>query len=235
MNAVLKHPIDFEAYGAAELKAVARSHLSRALAAGSGAWVMAFLVLAMVLARVVPAPPVVIDKLPPGPTTVVMPRIHFPDPTGVAPSAKKWGEVKPVEVQPRIPLDNAWPKPGDVPATSTGLTGGGEPPVTPGPDREGTVDDPTVWTPHEVEPLVLSQVKPDYPEIAKQAGVEGDVLLRVLVGRDGSVVKALVARSVVMLDEAALDGIRRWKFSPALQNGHPVAVWVGIKVHFSLH
>jgi protein TonB len=44
-----------------------------------------------------------------------------------------------------------------------------------------------------------------------------------------------VRRSVPLLDGAALDAVSRWRFTPALNNGRPVRVWVAIPVRFSLH
>jgi TonB family protein len=88
---------------------------------------------------------------------------------------------------------------------------------------------------YEVAPVAVQKVVPDYPAIAQQAGIEGTVKLLVLVGRDGHVADATVQTSIPMLDDAALSAVRRWRFSPALSSGHPVAVWIALPVTFTLH
>src|SRR5438105_4181164 len=77
----------------------------------------------------------------------------------------------------------------------------------------------------------------DYPEIAKQAGVEGWVLVHVLVGRDGRIVDVRLdeRRHVPMLDESALAAARQFVFEAATSNAHPVAAWVDVPFHFTLH
>jgi TonB family protein len=84
-------------------------------------------------------------------------------------------------------------------------------------------------------PEVESRVAPGYPEIARRAGVEGTVLIQALVGRDGLVKDARVTKSIPMLDSAAIEAVRRWRFSPARARGEPVAVWVAVPVRFRLH
>ncbi len=68
------------------------------------------------------------------------------------------------------------------------------------------------------------------------AGIEGKVVVLVLVGQNGNVIDSRVARSsgTESLDEAALEWAYRNKFSPAIQNGRPVAVWATYEVEFVL-
>ncbi|UCE01427.1 MAG: energy transducer TonB [Candidatus Latescibacterota bacterium] len=87
----------------------------------------------------------------------------------------------------------------------------------------------------EVYPQLVQMDAPRYPELAREAGVAGEVLVRVLVGRDGLVRDAVVIRSVPMLDAAALAAARTAVFKPALQSGTPVAVWIVIPIRFELH
>jgi protein TonB len=86
----------------------------------------------------------------------------------------------------------------------------------------------------EKEPELVDMRTPGYPEIARDAGIEGEVLVRVLVGSDGNVKDAVVVQSVFGLDEAARDAARTAVFKPALQQGHPVAVWVVVPIEFRL-
>jgi protein TonB len=86
-------------------------------------------------------------------------------------------------------------------------------------------------------PQVLKQVKPQYPRRAKADGIEGLVLVRVIIGTDGRIEPehTRVIRSVPGLDAAAMSAVSQWRFSPALgQQGRPVRVIVEIPVQFSL-
>lgn len=74
-----------------------------------------------------------------------------------------------------------------------------------------------------------------YPEVARRAGIEGKVVVRVLVDGNGRVKKAVVQSSEShMLDAAAIDAIKKTVFTPAIQNGKPVICWVSIPIQFSL-
>jgi protein TonB len=87
---------------------------------------------------------------------------------------------------------------------------------------------PYVYTPvktYEIteEPEVLSEVKAEMPEEAKRAGVQGTVILRVEVQKDGAVRKVRVVKGLGYgLDEAALEAMKKFKFKPAKVNGQPV-------------
>lgn len=87
---------------------------------------------------------------------------------------------------------------------------------------------------HEVAPVLLHAPKPDYPELAEQAGVDGTVLVRAFVGVDGRVTRAELLKSVPLLDAAALDTALRMRFRPAEVSGRPVAVWVSVPIRFTL-
>ncbi|MET0402609.1 MAG: energy transducer TonB [Cystobacter sp.] len=86
-------------------------------------------------------------------------------------------------------------------------------------------------------PRVLQQIQPRYPRTARSDGIEGLVLVRVIIGVDGRIEpgSARVVRSVPALDEAAMSAVSQWRFSPALgHKGRPVRVIVEIPVQFSL-
>jgi TonB family protein len=87
----------------------------------------------------------------------------------------------------------------------------------------------------EPEPLVPIGQLVVYPEVARHSGLEGVVLLRVLIGTDGSVDSVIVERSDYdIFKKAALDAIKRAKFTPAMQNGKPLKVWTDEKLNFKL-
>lgn len=73
---------------------------------------------------------------------------------------------------------------------------------------------------------------PHYPEDARAAGIKGSVVTELVIDPAGNVVDAKVVRSVPMLDQAALDAVRTWKFAPTLVNGQPVPVRMNMTVNF---
>ena len=77
---------------------------------------------------------------------------------------------------------------------------------------------------------------PRYPAAARALGLEGIVVLSVLVRRDGHVDDARVAASsgATMLDEAALAAVRKWRFEPATRGGHAVESVVEVPMKFAL-
>lgn len=82
-------------------------------------------------------------------------------------------------------------------------------------------------------PGVISKVPPRYPASARKAGIEGTVMVEALVGKDGRVKDIRIVKSIPMLDESAMDAVRKWVFKPALLRNKPVAVWVAVPVRFS--
>jgi len=89
-------------------------------------------------------------------------------------------------------------------------------------------------TPPSYDPAeVLSHAK--YPPMARQNGIEGDVVILVLVGKDGSLSKPTVVRSDNKLfDAAATDAVMASTFKPAIQNKVPIKAWVNVTVKFKL-
>lgn len=86
-------------------------------------------------------------------------------------------------------------------------------------------------------PDFVSFVKPEYPSIARQAGLEGTVVVKALVDKNGAVRDAKVAKSsgYAALDNAAIDTAFKNTFTPGIQNGYPVACWVTYRVEFKLN
>ncbi|MFZ5980787.1 MAG: energy transducer TonB [Candidatus Zixiibacteriota bacterium] len=92
------------------------------------------------------------------------------------------------------------------------------------------------FVPVETLPEMVYEVKPEYPRLAKQAGLEAELWMRVLVGKQGKVLDAVVHKSSGMtaFDEAALQAAYKNKFKPAIQNHVPFLCWVSYKVEFTL-
>lgn len=74
----------------------------------------------------------------------------------------------------------------------------------------------------ERPPVPVLTVSPVYPEAARVAGVRGVVIVSFTIGVDGTVTDAWVERSIPLLDQAALDSVKQWRFEPALSGGVPV-------------
>lgn len=124
------------------------------------------------------------------------------------------------------------PGSGSTPPTSAGALEGVRPFVA------STDDPPADGVQYAEEfPNVVQCREPRYPDLAREAGVEGTVRVLVLVGLDGRVRRAMIAPggSVPMLDEAALEAARSCVFTPALADHHPVRVWISRQYRFRLH
>jgi TonB family protein len=91
-----------------------------------------------------------------------------------------------------------------------------------------------VWT--EVDAELIYSVTPEYPRLAKEAEIEGRVVIQALVGKNGDVLDAFVfaGSGSDLLDAAALAVAWKYKYRPAVQNGLPVAIWVSYTVEFKL-
>jgi protein TonB len=84
-------------------------------------------------------------------------------------------------------------------------------------------------------PSKLNNVPPNYPQMAKQARVEGTVILEATISPDGRVTDVKVLRGIPLLDNSAVDAVRQWKYSPTLLNGTPVPVVMTVTVNFRLN
>ena len=83
-------------------------------------------------------------------------------------------------------------------------------------------------------PTKIKDVTPVYPAAAKSAHVAGVVIVEATIAGDGKVIDAKVLRSVPMLDQAALDAVRQWEYTPTLLNGAPVPVVITVTINFKL-
>jgi TonB family protein len=111
---------------------------------------------------------------------------------------------------------------GDGPGLGPGSGGG----TGGGPYRPGSGVEP---------PVVLREVRPTYTETARQRGISGEVVLEIVVLRDGTVGRVRVLNGLGGgLDEKAIEAVRQWKFDPARLRGTPVDVMVEVAVEFKL-
>lgn len=106
--------------------------------------------------------------------------------------------------------------------------------------KEKVVEEKTVYQSFEVEKapecVNLSQVRASmhYPEIAREAGMEGRVTVKVLVGPDGNVLKVGSVSGPDVFHDEVRDKANDLQFTPGLQNGKPVKVWVTVPFNFKL-
>jgi protein TonB len=137
-----------------------------------------------------------------------------------------------VEITPEV-LDTSFeqaPVVGGVPGGVVGGIVGGLPEAPPPPPPAepvrvgGNIKPPTKTT----------DVRPQYPPIAQSARVQGVVIIEAVIGPDGRVQDARVLRSIPLLDQAALDAVKQWVFTPTLLNNVPVPVIMTVTVQFTL-
>ncbi len=81
---------------------------------------------------------------------------------------------------------------------------------------------------------IITQTKPTYPSEARRLGIEGDVTLDVLVGRDGKVRNVKVVKGVPSLNFAAVAAVQQWRYSPLLVNGVATENTAQVTVQFKL-
>jgi protein TonB len=145
-------------------------------------------------------------------------KVPIPDPTPDEPEPIR--EPEP-EIEPE-------PLPPDVEF----VIGVPEPPPPSGPllAGVGNVSNPIL--------IPESKVDPEYPELARVARLEGNVILQAIIHDDGTVGEIEVLRTNrpnMGFEEAAMEAVSQWRYKPALQNGRPVEVYFTVFVNFTLH
>jgi len=91
------------------------------------------------------------------------------------------------------------------------------------------------FVPYEEAPEAIFLAEPDYPEMARQAGITAEVWVNVLVDKEGNVRDAIIEKSSVEgigFEEKAIESAMKGKWTPALQNNQPVACWVAYRIDF---
>jgi len=102
------------------------------------------------------------------------------------------------------------------------------------------VEKPKITTPQRVrvsqgilEGSLLHKVAPVYPLLARQAHMQGAVVLQAVIAKDGSIEKLQVIQGQTLLTDAAVEAVKKWKYKPYLLNGEPVEVETTITVNFT--
>jgi protein TonB len=234
---------EFMPYGAPELLDARESHLASALASASLLALAAFLVALPLtpLLRSLPSrepaiepPNIIIDDFP---TPTLVPPLPK-KPSGPASSAASAGIVVPVPPAAAPPEDLEWADHAAGPPGPPASGASGEPEVRdPGPTAVEVIPVRGVHQDVDELPVPVMQFKPEYPSFARDAGIEGLVVVDVLIGTNGHVLRAerVGEYSVPMLDPTALEAARRWTFRPAISGGRAVPYWYRIPFRFVLH
>jgi len=141
--------------------------------------------------------------------------------------------------RPAVELES---KPPDEPTSETSpevqIVPGGPQMVPGGPASPSTIRPEELPQADQVAhpPEIVTYVVPDYPAKAREEGIEGRVLLMVVIDESGKVEEDVqVEDSIPMLDRAAIDAVHRWSFTPARdEHGIPVRVQMEVPVPFVL-
>ncbi len=182
-----------------------------------------------VRAAAVPPPPPVAIRPASTPSSALRPDSAPLAPT-TAPSAITPETAAPSAVigPPGVETSNGLPP--DAGGLSTGLPPSIPPPPVPakpaGPVRAGDLP---------IAPHKVVDARPIYPEIARAARVEGTVVMEAVLDPSGRVTQLRIIKSVPLLDQAAAEAVRQWRYSPSTYGGHPVSVLMTITIRFTLN
>lgn len=221
-----------------------RSHLTGSLPVSIVVHLVVLMVLVVIpLANIVlPIPIVNADPyvkaapMPPPPPVVVQSRAAAApvttQPSNGAPT------TPPETIRPELastpqfatidPIDGALP-------AGLGVVGSVAPPVAPSaPEPPKPQSGPVRAAQLPELPRKTVDVRPLYPEVARLAHIEGTVVLEAVLDTSGRVTQLKVIKSVSLLDQAALEAVRQWRYTPSLYGGRPVSVLMTVTVRFTL-
>ena len=152
----------------------------------------------------------------------------------------------------KIPQKVQMIKEEDAPPPDTSMAGvvGGVPGGVPGGQMGGVIGGiisstpvavPHVATPQRVrvslgvsQGLLIKKVQPNYPPLARQARIQGTVLLQAEISKDGTIENLRLINGHPMLAPAAIEAVKQWRYRPYMLNGEPVAVETQVQVNFTL-
>ncbi len=149
--------------------------------------------------------------------------IEIPDQITVPPPPKE-------EAKPQIPTEIQPSEAATAEETiaSTELDIEAPPELPPAPTRT------EYFTAYDTPPQVIRQVPPEYPELAKMSELEGVVMVQIGVDEFGNVQEARVLQGIEGLNDAAIEAVMQWKFTPAKQRDVPVPVRIVVPIRFVL-
>ncbi|MEO5820757.1 MAG: energy transducer TonB [Vicinamibacteraceae bacterium] len=226
----------------------------RAGRAAGGTLAVSIVAHALVLAAVIVVPLLAKDALPDLPWNESVPvsvRDVMPPPPAPAPPIDRTRSTTPQPTQNAAPVEpqdgirdevehplttnfTVGVDPATFDGVPDGLVGGTgdavpQPPTPPPPAPQKPVRVTSINMPAKIHDLA-----PIYPAIAQKANIEGIVIIEAVIAVDGSVRDARVLKSVALLDRAALDAVKQWRYAPTRLNGVAVPVIVTVTVQFRL-
>jgi protein TonB len=169
-----------------------------------------------------PPRPVISRPKPPSSHSIPVPVVDEP----------VFDSTKVVFDEPQFPVTG-------IPGFDTNLVDSGFPAGDTG-ISAGLQDPPwLIFVSREMDPIPLDiNPNPDYPEMARRAGMEGKVIVWVKVDTEGNVIEYHVENAKpagLGFEDAVLKVIPHWKFTPAIQQNHPIAVWVSVPFRFKVN
>src|ERR1700756_2956144 len=222
--------------------------------------IISFAIQIMIVGVMVLIPLIFTEALPKG-TTLFMLVAPPPPPPPPPPAAAPVRVVKQVQTDiingelrtpTKIPKKIEMIKEEEAPPPVMASSGvvGGVPGGVPGGSMNGVIGGiisstpmavPKVATPQRVRVsqgvsagLLVRKVNPAYPPLARQARIQGQVVLRAVISKDGSIEGLTLVSGHPMLAPAAIDAVKQWKYKPYLLNGEPVEVDTEVLVNFTL-
>jgi periplasmic protein TonB len=221
---------------------------------------ISFAIQIMIVGVMVLIPLIFTEALPKG-TTLFMLVAPPPPPPPPPPAAAPVRVVKQVQTDiingelrtpTKIPKKIEMIKEEEAPPPVMASTGvvGGVPGGVPGGSMGGVIGSvlgglqvavPKIATPQRVRVssgvssgLLIRKVSPNYPPLARQARIQGTVVLQAQISKDGSIQNLQLVSGHPMLAPAAIEAVKQWKYKPYLLNGEPVEVETQVQVNFTL-
>ena len=222
--------------------------------------IISFVIQIMIVGVMVLIPLIFTEALPKG-TTLFMLVAPPPPPPPPPPAAAPVHVVKQVQTDiingelrtpTKIPKKVEMIKEDEAPPPTMAATGvvGGVPGGVPGGSMGGVIGSvlsatpvavPKMATPQRVRVssgvssgLLIRKVSPTYPPLARQARIQGTVILQAQISKDGSIQNLQLISGHPMLAPAAIEAVKQWKYKPYLLNGEPVEVETQVQVNFTL-
>jgi TonB family protein len=94
---------------------------------------------------------------------------------------------------------------------------------------------PNIDIPFVSEPIIIKRIEPVYPELARRSNIEGLVVVRILVSKQGNVRGAIIMKTDNdIFNRSVLESVIQWEFSPAMSKNGPIELWLVIHCKFTL-
>ncbi|HJT72064.1 MAG TPA: energy transducer TonB [Terriglobales bacterium] len=222
--------------------------LSREVPVRRWTTMLAFSLQALVVAGALMYPLLHVDSLPPVLHPLFLPVAESSPVADVQQSVSHGGgitaNIRPIVVNqhpitfgPAQPTHDAGPQAPDI-----GPLGSGQPGVLNSIVGDYTRPAPTIARPDRIvrqsemlEGNIIRKVQPEYPAIAKALHLEGTVVVKAFISRDGVIERTEVERGQELLARAAVAAVRQWRYRPYYLNGQPIEVETEITVNFVMN